>query len=144
MWNFQIVKLRPAKHVVDDRLGGIHPFSRPPQDGQGKRPPGRIAVDARGSGHARKLKHSACQLSWIRPGNSCYRFAINDLSIRIPFRKVLSNLRFTEMSGGNGSMLGSFFLFPAITWTVRHCKVSHWQSAALVRWRGSFERMFHR
>ena len=52
MRNFQIVKLRPAKHVIDNRLGGMHPFSRPPQDGQGNRPPGRIVVDTSGSGHA--------------------------------------------------------------------------------------------
>jgi hypothetical protein len=46
MWCLKIVEVRPAKHVVDDRFGGLDPFLRPAQDGQRKRPSGRIAVDA--------------------------------------------------------------------------------------------------
>jgi hypothetical protein len=42
----KIVEVRPAKHVVDDRFGRLDPFLRPAQDGQRKRPSGRIAVDA--------------------------------------------------------------------------------------------------
>jgi hypothetical protein len=46
MRRFEIVEVRPAKHVVDDRFGRLNPFLRPTQDGQRKRPSGRIAVDA--------------------------------------------------------------------------------------------------
>src|ERR1700677_786990 len=42
----KIVKVRPAKHVVDNRFGGVNPFLRPAQDGERKRPSGRVAVDA--------------------------------------------------------------------------------------------------
>jgi hypothetical protein len=42
----KIVKVRPAKHVVDNRFGGVNPFLRPAQDGKRKRPSGRVAVDA--------------------------------------------------------------------------------------------------
>jgi hypothetical protein len=62
MRRLKIVEVRPAKHVVDDRFGGLNPFSRPAQDGQRKGPSGRIAVNAgaRG-GHGLTVKHSVCQ-----------------------------------------------------------------------------------
>jgi hypothetical protein len=52
MRSLKIVKVRPAKHVVDYRFGSVNPFLRPAQDGERKRPSGRIAVDAGArSGH---------------------------------------------------------------------------------------------
>jgi hypothetical protein len=46
-----IVQLRPAKHVVDNCFGRMNPVLRPPQNGQGKRPSRRIAVDVGCGGH---------------------------------------------------------------------------------------------